>query len=75
VIGRDLEAEILRLHPGVSVRRIARELGVSRTTVRRVLGRLSVPKAPRCSLLDADEQPRAVLVDNGPAMRLPVVPR
>ena len=62
---------ILRLHPRVSVRRIARELGVSRKTVRRVLGWLRVRKAPG-SLLDA-EQPRSVLLDNGPVKRSPVV--
>ena len=73
MIGRDLAAEILRLHPGVSVRRIARELRVSRRTVRRVLGLLSVPKAPRCSFLDTEGQPRSVLLDNGPVTRSPVV--
>jgi hypothetical protein len=74
VIGRDLEAMILRLHPDVSVRRIARELRVSRRTVHRVLGRLSVPSAPRRSFLDAEGQPSAVRFDNGPATRSPRVP-
>ena len=73
MIGRDLEALILRLYPGVSVRRIARELRVSRRTVHRVLDRLSVPKAPG-SMLDAEEQPRSVLLDNGSVTRSPGVP-
>jgi hypothetical protein len=47
-MGSDQEAEILclRLHPGVSVRRIARAFRVSCWTVQRVLDRLRVPKAP-----------------------------
>jgi hypothetical protein len=69
-------AEVLRLGlvEGVSVRRIARELRMSRRTVQRILGRFSVPKAPRCSFPDTEEQPRAVRLDNGPVTRSPSVP-
>jgi hypothetical protein len=69
-------AEVLRLGliEGVSVRRIARELQLSRRTVHGILGRFSVPKAPRCSLPEAEEQPRAVLFDNGRVTLSPIVP-
>jgi hypothetical protein len=73
VLGRDREAMLLRLYPGVSVRRIARELRVSRWTVHRVLDRLSVPKAPG-SLLERRSSPGSVLLDDGPVKRSPVVP-
>jgi hypothetical protein len=73
VVGRDREAEILRMHPGVSMRRIACALHVSCRFVHRVLGRLSVPTAPRCSFLDAEGQPGSVWLDNGPVTRSPVV--
>ena len=68
-------AEVLRLGliEGVSVRRIARELRMSRRTVQRILGRFRVPKAPRCSWPDAEEQPRAVLFDNSRVTLSPIV--
>ena len=68
-------AEVLRLGlvEGVSVRRIARELRMSRRTVHGILGVFSVPKAPRCSSPDAEEQPRSVLLDKGPVTLSPIV--
>ena len=69
-------AEVLRLGmvDGVSVRQIAVKLHMARKTVRKLLGRPRVPKVPRCSFLDADEQPGSVLLDNGPVTLSPVVP-
>jgi hypothetical protein len=69
-------AEVLRLRlvEDISVRQIARELHMSRRTVRTILGRHSVMKAPRGSFLDAHEPPRSVLLDNGPVTLAPVVP-
>jgi hypothetical protein len=65
---------ILRLYPGVSVRRIARELRVSCWTVHRILDRLSVPKTPGV-VAGAEEQSGSVLLDNSPVKRSPVVRR
>src|SRR5580698_2831105 len=74
-------AEVLRLGlvEGVSVRQIAKQLKVSRKTVRKILGRHqapakpSVPSAPRGSLLDPYVKAIDAILDDTPEMLAPAV--
>src|SRR5271156_755195 len=71
-------AEVLRLGlvEGVSVRQIARQLQVSRKTVRKILGRHHAPakpSTPRGSLLDPYEKAIHALLDDTPEMLAPAV--
>ena len=71
-------AEVLRLGlvEGVSVRTIARRLGMARKTVRKILGRkcvVSKPPEPRRSMLDSYEKAIRALLDDTPEMLAPAV--
>ncbi len=75
----ELVAEVMRLHlvDGVGLRAIARRVGISRNTVRRILGRRT-PKAvkgpvPRESLLDPFLPVIRQLIADTPEMRAPGV--
>ena len=72
-------AEALKLHlvDGLTVRVIAKKLGMSRNTLRRVLGR-GVPKPraavlPRVSLLTPYEMHLKTLIDETPELTAPAV--
>jgi transposase len=74
-------AEVLRLGlvEGVSVRQIAKQLKMSRKTVRKILGRHqapakpSKPSTPRGSLLDPYEKTIDAILDDTPEMLAPAV--
>jgi transposase len=72
-------AEVLRLGlvEGVSVRMIARRLGMARKTVRRILGRHRPPRdrsaKPRGSILEPYEPAIRKLLDDTPEMLAPAV--
>jgi transposase len=74
----DPTAEVLRLGlvEGMSVRAIARRLGMARKTVRQILGR-SLPErkpvAPRASLLDAYDKTIRSILDDVPDIRSPAM--
>lgn len=75
----ELVAEVMRLHlvDGVGLRPIARRLGISRNTVRRILGRRPAKPTkgpvPRESLLDPFLPVVRQLLDDTPEMRAPAV--
>jgi len=64
-------AEVLRLGlvEGVSVRQIARQLNMARSTVRTMLGRHDAPRGPRGPRLDLDESNIAMVLDDTPFAR------
>jgi hypothetical protein len=68
-------AEVLRFRlGGISVRRIAHQLQLSRRTVHEILDQHSAPAkpaAPRSSLLDPYEKVIPTLLDDTPEMRAP----
>jgi transposase len=72
-------AEVLRLGlvEGVAVRAIAKRLGMARKTVRKILGRHSIPPKPvaepRGSVLDPYEAAIRAVLDDAPEMLAPAV--
>ena len=74
----DHAAEVLRLGlvEGLSVRAIARRLGMARKSVRLILGRSlpeRKPATPRAGLLDAYERPIRSIFDDVPDIRAPAM--